>query len=69
MDVEEQVADLITPVTDPTETKTSTTDDEPRHELPFKEQVKGYAKLTAGTVFRNKGEVELGKAKLAGELD
>ncbi|KAJ9117853.1 hypothetical protein QFC20_000133 [Naganishia adeliensis] len=37
--------------------------------LPFKEQVKGYAKLTAGTLTGNQREKDLGQAKLDGELD
>jgi hypothetical protein len=59
----------LVPALDPTGTTTSVTGDAQQTNLPFKEQVKGYAKLTAGHVFHNKGEVELGKAKLQGKLD
>lgn len=36
---------------------------------PVFEQVKGYAKLTAGTLTGNQREKDLGQAKLDGELD
>ncbi|ORY26228.1 hypothetical protein BCR39DRAFT_541508 [Naematelia encephala] len=36
--------------------------------LPFKEQVNGYAKKFAGSVFRNKDEKEFGEKKLQGEI-
>lgn len=35
----------------------------------FIRQVKGYAKLTAGTLTGNQREKDLGQAKLDGELD
>ncbi|RSH95352.1 hypothetical protein EHS25_000439 [Saitozyma podzolica] len=34
--------------------------------LPFKEQVNGYAKKFAGTIFRNEEEKKFGEAKLEG---
>ncbi|GHJ83838.1 hypothetical protein NliqN6_0240 [Naganishia liquefaciens] len=41
----------------------------PVPKLPFKEQVKGYAKLTAGTLTGNQKEKDLGQAKLDGQLE
>ncbi|KAJ9107712.1 hypothetical protein QFC21_001172 [Naganishia friedmannii] len=41
----------------------------PLPKLPFKEQVKGYAKLTAGTLTGNQKEKDLGQAKLDGHLE
>ncbi|WWD21100.1 hypothetical protein CI109_105581 [Kwoniella shandongensis] len=36
--------------------------------IPFKEQVNGYAKKFAGTVFRNSEEKEFGEKKLDGQI-
>ncbi|KAK8843382.1 hypothetical protein IAR55_007039 [Kwoniella newhampshirensis] len=45
------------------EQSTSTTE-----KIPFKEQVNGYAKKFAGTVFRNPEEKEFGEKKLDGQI-